>query len=126
MLKSYSAEAALVPIVSGFASHTLLMQHYSKHNPWDFQYKDASEYLNRAKAFLEADLAVIGAEECIDPQSGDTVRYSRITEEFAVVNPQNAIRTYYKPKPRHLAPPGWPPLKVHSQATNYDYFKDNC
>jgi len=119
-------EAALVPIVSGFASQTHLMQHYSKHNSWDFQYRDVNEYLNKAKAFLEADLVDIGAEECIDPQSGDTVRYSKITEEFAVVNTQNTIRTYYKPMPRHQAPQGWPSLKTHSRATNYDYFEDNC
>lgn len=115
-----------MPIVSGFARPELLMQHFTKHNPWDFHYKDAGEYLSRAKAFLEADLAAIGAEECVDSQSGDIVRYSLATNEFAIVNPPDIIRTYYKPMPRHQAPAGWPVLKMHSQATNYDYFKGNC
>lgn len=115
-----------MPIVSGFASPAFLREHFTKHNPWDFQYQDAGEYLIRAKAFLEADLTVIGAEECIDSQSGDIVRYCQTTNEFAIVNPPDIIRTYFKPMPNHLAPPGWPARKKHFQPTNYDYFKDNC
>lgn len=62
-----------MPIVSGFASPALLMQHFTKHNPWDFHYQDAAEYLDKARAFSEDDLTAIGAEECTDPQSGDTI-----------------------------------------------------
>lgn len=115
-----------MPNVSGFANPALLMQHFTKHNPWDFHYQDAAEYLDKAKAFLETNLTAIGAEECVDPQSGDTIRFSIKTNEFAVVNPLGILRTYYRPMPRHLAPPGWPAQKMHSQPANYDYFRGNC
>ena len=36
------------------------------------------------------------------------------------------IKTYYKPQPRHIAPPGTPRSKTHRFAANKLYFRDNC
>lgn len=115
-----------VPIATGFIDSASLTYHHGEHGQ-DFNAADKDDYLAQAKAFLEAPLTANSTiREGIRVTSKEIVRYDSATEAFAVVQADGIIKTFYKPMPRHLAPPGTPRRKTHGRPTNLDYFLDTC
>lgn len=110
--------------INGFVSAARLTDHFERHGA-DLGAIDEADYLRKAKIFLERDISGTEVEECFRTQ-GDLVRYNPVTEEFGVADVAGVIRTYYKPVPQHLAPPGTDPAKTHTFPTNLDYFLDAC
>jgi filamentous hemagglutinin len=115
-----------VPVATAFFDYALLYEHFWDHGS-DFGAKDEYDYQERAREFLNADLAVrTTVQECIRARNGDVIRFDRTTDEYGVIGYDGIIKTYYKPVPRHSAPPGTPPGKTHGFLTNELYFRDTC
>ncbi len=111
---------------TGFIDQASLTAHFNEHGQ-DFGATDAADYLAQARAFLEAPLAAGGTIiERVRAASGETVRFDSATDAFAVVQAGGTIKTFFKPMPIHLAPPGTPRRKMHRFPTNLDYFLDTC
>ena len=115
-----------MPTARDFINPAALTLHFTEHGQ-DFGALDEADYLAQARTFLEAPLPANSAiREGVRATSGEIVRYDSATEAFAVVQANGTIKTFYKPMPRHLAPPGTPRRKTHGFATNLDYFLDTC
>jgi len=79
--------------VSGFATKTLLDNHFVKHGA-EFGYKNADDYLKGAEDFF--------AKESDDiyqysRKNGDIVRYDKVNNIFGVAQADGVIRTMFKP-----------------------------
>lgn len=112
-------------VATGFANALKLAEHAAKHGP-QFGTVSENDYLDLAKAFLEAPLGGANStQECLDAD-GDIVRFNKQTDEFGVVSPAGIIRTYFKPIPYCDAAPGLSLLLTHNFPTNQLYYEDNC
>ena len=115
-----------MPTATGFIDQASLTAHFREHGP-DFSATDEADYLAKAKAFLERPLTAAGTvSEGVRAASGETVRFDSATDAFAVVQADGTIKTFFKPMPMRLAPPGTPRRKMHRFPTNRDYFLDTC
>jgi filamentous hemagglutinin len=72
------------------------------------------EYEQRAAEFLNAPLGPTMLEN-VRISDGDTIRYDRATENFAIMRPDGVIRTFFRPNKR------W-----HGLSSNLAYFQQEC
>lgn len=119
-----------MPVATNFASAVLLTSHYTRHKG-DFSVSIETEYENKARAFLNTSLTSnSNIEEKQRKRRGilvdEWVRYDKSTNEFAIVQKDGTICTYFKPMMFNTAPPGTPRDKMHKRASNYQYFLDEC
>jgi hypothetical protein len=75
---------------------------------------DEVEYERRAAEFLNAPLSPTMVE-CLRSSDGDTVRYDRVTENFAIMEAEGTIRTFFRPTK------SW-----HGLRSNLEYFQRVC
>jgi hypothetical protein len=75
---------------------------------------DEVEYERRAAEFLNAPLSPTMVE-CVRSSDGDTVRYDRVTENFAIMEANGTIRTFFRPTR------SW-----HGLRSNLEYFQRVC
>ena len=73
-----------------------------------------TEYEQRAAEFLNAPLSPTMVES-VRPSDGDTIRYDRVTENFAVMRTDGVIRTFFRPNK------SW-----HGLSSNLAYFQQEC
>lgn len=115
-----------MPTATGFIDANTLTIHFNEHGQ-DFNATNEADYLAQAKAFIEtpivADSTIV---ERVRTSNGDILRFDNATETFASVQSNGLIRTFFRPMPMHLAPPGTPRRKMHRFSSNYDYFLDTC
>lgn len=97
---------------------------YRKHAS-DFTVRGETDYELKASAFLITPIDPGIVFECTRPK-GDTVRYSRATEEYGVMDSRGIIRTYFKPKPCASLPVGSPRRGCHNKPDNETYFREEC
>jgi pyocin large subunit-like protein len=115
-----------VPAVVGFANEYKLRCHFRDHGKKEFGASTKEEYSAMAKLFLEKNLSDNpNIVECVT-KDGDIARFDRQTQEYAIVTPNGIIKTYFKPIPHHLAPPGTPLDMTHPHPNNITYFRSNC
>jgi pyocin large subunit-like protein len=100
-------------VAIGFASISDRAEHFKAHGE-DFDATSAIEYEEMAVAFLSAtsDAHIV---EGIRRGNGDTVRFHRVTQAFAVMRSDGIIKTFYKPDP------AW-----HGFSSNLAYFQNEC
>lgn len=102
-----------VALTRGFETEEDLLDHYQKH--WaEFGAMTPDEYLAMADRFIGGDLNSSSTREC-HRRNGDRVRYNEVTEEFAVMNRDGYIQTYFRPDPL-----------LHEQGSNLNYFFQQC
>jgi pyocin large subunit-like protein len=99
-------------VATTFQNVGKLMRHFQDHGS-DFGAVSAAHYEQLAAAFLNRTATTIS--DCIRPSNGDIIKYDRVSDEFAVMQNNGTIRTYYKPNPL-----------VHLCPTNLAYFEANC
>lgn len=112
----------------GFLNRNQLNRHFTQHGT-DFGASNAQEYELMADAFLGGPLPP-DIHECTRKQ-GDKIRYCVKSQQYGVIDPNESIRTYYKPVPCGTVPfdtrsdvarAG----KCHSYASNFIYFQVEC
>lgn len=77
----------------GFKSPAALAEHYRKHKPYLRDVNSEVEYLSRAQVFM------LGPKpsrvmECV-AESGDTLRFDILTQEYGVLSRNGYISTYH-------------------------------
>src|SRR5260370_9296645 len=86
----------LAILATTFAYWWKRSNHWYDHCPDFPEIADEVEYERRAAEFLNAPLSpTMGA--CIRSSDGDTVRYDRITENFASMEANGTIHTFFRP-----------------------------
>ncbi len=113
-----------MPVATNF-DPLFRLDHYGNHGS-DFSVIDAYDYESQARDFLNKPLVSGGDIEECTRSNGETVRYDKNTNEFAVVRANGIIKTYFKPMMYSAAPPGTPRDKTHKRTSNYQYFLDEC
>lgn len=114
-----------MPYARGFANQSLLIWHCNKHG-FQFGTNNPRHYERLAIRFFQVDLAdTPNLLECCN-EDGDVVRFNPVTDEFGVMQVNGIIRTYFKPIPERLAPPGFDLKRTHIFDTNLEYYDDNC
>ena len=100
-------------VAIGFASAADRADHFKLHGE-DFGATSEFEYEGMAVAFLNAprDAQIV---EGIRRGNGDTVRFHRVTQTFAVMRSDGIVKTFYKPNP------AW-----HGFGSNLAYFQNEC
>jgi filamentous hemagglutinin len=96
--------------VYGFKGAMQLLQHFGDHGS-DFNCADKYEYEGLAVAFASKPLTARILELARASGNGHVVRFDQDTDEFAVVDRNGYVLTYYNPNPA-----------IHGKATNLDYF----
>ncbi len=92
-----------------FRNARKLARHFSDHRA-DFGATTEAEYEQMADEFLSNPLTA-DCYERIRAADNDTIRFTVITDEYAVLSYDGFIRTYFKPDPLE-----------HGLPTNYDYY----
>ncbi|MDO8434588.1 MAG: hypothetical protein Q7S58_19500 [Candidatus Binatus sp.] len=100
-------------VATGFADAAKRADHFQAHGR-DCGTATATEYEQMAIGFLNAAL-VVTMVECVRLGNGDTIRYDRATDFFAVMRPDGVIKTFYKPER------SW-----HGFSGNLRYFQVEC
>jgi pyocin large subunit-like protein len=115
-----------VPVATFFGSVDSRIEHFENHGD-DFGLTDDADYQAEARNFLNADRTIfVDIQEC-ERSNGDVIRFNAVTNQYAVMTMGGGIKTYYKPMPRHLAPPSYPRWKItHPYPTNQRYFDEDC
>src|SRR5579863_1970535 len=88
--------------------------HWYDHHEEFPEIADENEYERRAAEFLNAPLGPTMVE-CVRSSDGDTIRYDRATENFAVMQDDGTIRTFFRPTKT------W-----HGFSRNLEYFQREC
>jgi pyocin large subunit-like protein len=100
-------------IATGFASASDRADHFEKHGK-DFTASSEVEYEQMAVAFLNAP----GSRDILEGtrrSNGDTMRFDRITQAFAVMGSGGIVKTFCKPDPN------W-----HGFISNLAYIRNEC
>jgi len=114
-----------VPVATNFADTTARDTHYVAHGS-ELETSTPEEYEDKARAFLCAALTDNPEIEEGTRTNGEILRYHKSANEFAVMQPDGTIKTYFKPMRIADAPPNYPRRKMHGEPTNYDYFLREC
>jgi hypothetical protein len=114
-----------VPVATSFLDYYELYRHFEDHGS-DFGSVDEIDYLRECREFLNADVAVAtDIQECVRKSTGDIIRFNPTNDYYAVMSITGIIKTFFKPMPRHVAPPGFRGIR-HRFATNQAYFEECC
>jgi pyocin large subunit-like protein len=100
-------------IATGFASPSDRADHFEKHGE-DFAASSEVQYEQMAIAFLNEPKSM-DILEGTRRSNGDTIRFDRITQAFAVMGADGIVKTFYKPDP------DW-----HGFVSNLVYFRNEC
>jgi hypothetical protein len=109
-------------VAKSFYDYGLLYGHFYEHGA-DLNAADEYAYQEMARHFLNDDPVANPDLQQNIRANGDIVRFCAVTDEYAVMSPDGTIKTYFKPIPAHLAPPGTAMQKTHSYRTNQEYFE---
>jgi filamentous hemagglutinin len=104
----------LAILATTFAFAWKRSDHWYDHHEEFPEIADEIEYERCAAEFLNAPLSptmVEGVRRC----DGDTIRYDRATQNFAVMQPDGTIRTFFRPSK------SW-----HGFSSNLEYFQKEC
>jgi pyocin large subunit-like protein len=102
-----------VPFTNGFRTPEDLTDHFDRHAV-ALMIATEAEYLESADRFIGGPRDPQTTRECYR-QNGDRLRYNEFTEEFAVMDANGYIETYYIPEPEE-----------HEQPNNLEYFFKEC
>ena len=106
--------AFLAILATTFAFSWKRSDHWYDHRSEFPEIVDEFGYERRAAEFLNAPLGPTMVE-CVRSCDGDTIRYDRATENFAVMKPDGTIRSFFRPTK------SW-----HGFSSNLRYFQHEC
>jgi filamentous hemagglutinin len=104
----------LAILATTFATLWKRSDHWYDHQTEFPEIADEVEYERCAVEFLNAPLGPTMVEG-VRSSNGDTIRYDRATQNFAVMQDDGMIRTFFRPSRN------W-----HGLSSNLEYFQNEC